>query len=110
MTAQTLIRQANDAGVALRLVDGKVKASGHADAVALFVDQLRANKTELFEFLQAANNIEPPTDPNAWRELAAAYHSHHWTCPTCQAAGCGTRYGLRCGVGAALWTTYKNTN
>ena len=110
MSAQTLIRQASDAGVELRLIDGKVKASGHADAVALLVDQLRANKMELFMFLQAANEIEPPTDPGAWRELARAYHLHHFECPTCQAAGRGTRYGLRCGVGTALWTTYQTVN
>lgn len=110
MSAQTLIRQASDAGVVLRLIGGKVKASGHADAVALLVDQLRANKAELFEFLQAANDIEPPTDPNAWREMAAAYHHHHFQCPTCQAAGRGRLYGLRCGVGAALWTAYQTIN
>lgn len=110
MTAQTLIRQASDAGVELRLIDGKVKASGHADAVALLVDQLRANKAELFEFLQAANEIEPPINPGQWHELAAAYHQHHFQCTTCKAAGRGSRYGLRCGTGAALWSAYQNVN
>ena len=52
---------------------------------------------------------EPPTDPNAWRELATAYHAHHFKCPTCIAAGRGAQYGLRCGTGAALWTSYQNT-
>lgn len=52
---------------------------------------------------------EPPADPNAWRELATAYHLHHFTCPTCIAAGRGAVYGLRCGTGAALWTSYQNT-
>ena len=52
---------------------------------------------------------EPPLDPNAWRELAAAYHQHHFACPTCITAGRGAQYGLRCGVGAALWTSYENT-
>ncbi len=110
MTAQTLIRQASVAGVELRLIDGKVKASGTADALALMVGQLRANKEELVEFLRATNEPEPPADPGAWRELADAYHTHHFKCPTCQAAGRGTQYGLRCGVGAALWITYQNTN
>ncbi len=55
MTAQTLIRQAIAVGVELRLIDGKVKASGNAKALALMVDQLRANKAELVEFLQAAH-------------------------------------------------------
>ena len=52
---------------------------------------------------------EPPTDPNAWRELATAYHLHHFTCPTCIAAGRGAVYGLRCGTGTALWASYENT-
>ena len=52
---------------------------------------------------------EPPLDPNAWRVLAAAYHAHHFKCPACIAAGRGAGYGLRCGVGAALWTSYQNT-
>ena len=105
MTAQTLFRQAADAGVQLKLVDGKVKASGNSDAVAMLVDQLRANKLELFEYLSTA--IEPSTDPGTWRELAVTYHQHHFKCATCQAAGRGTGYGLRCGVGSALWIAYQ---
>lgn len=49
---------------------------------------------------------EPPVDPKAWRELAAAYHAHHFSCPTCIAAGRGSQYGQRCGVGMALWRAY----
>jgi hypothetical protein len=41
---------------------------------------------------------------NTWRPLADAYHAHHFSCPTCIAAGKG--YGLRCGAGAALWAAY----
>ena len=52
---------------------------------------------------------EPPLDPNAWRELAAAYHRHHFKCPVCIAAGRGANYGLRCGAGAALWRTYDDS-
>ena len=51
---------------------------------------------------------EPAADPNAWRELAQAYHAHHFNCSTCIAAGRGAGYSLRCGVGAALWTSYQN--
>ena len=54
----------------------------------------------------AANDAEPPADPNAWKELAAAYHAHHFNCPTCIAAGRGSRYGQRCGTGMALWRAY----
>ena len=51
---------------------------------------------------------EPPPDPNAWRELAEAYHAHHFNCKDCIAAGRGAIYGLRCGVGAALWSHYQS--
>ena len=63
------------------------------------------------QFGEAVNDPapEPPTDPNAWRELATAYHLHHFKCCTCIAAGHGAGYGLRCGVGAALWNVYQNT-
>ena len=54
----------------------------------------------------AANDPEPPLDPQAWRELAAAYHAHHFDCPTCIAAGRGGQYGQRCGAGMALWRAY----
>ena len=52
----------------------------------------------------------PPaaTDPNAWRVLSAAYHAHHFACHVCIAAGRGAQYGLRCGVGAALWVAYQD--
>ena len=40
----------------------------------------------------------------SWQPLSAAYHQHHANCPVCIAAGQG--YGLRCGVGAALWVAY----
>ena len=49
---------------------------------------------------------EPPIDLANWRELAAAYHAHHFNCPTCIAAGRGSRYGQRCGAGMALWQAY----
>ena len=59
----------------------------------------------------AANDpaLEPSTDPNAWRELATAYHLHHFKCCTCITAGRSPEYGLRCGTGAALWNAYQNT-
>lgn len=93
MSVQALIRQAHDAGVELRLVDGKVKATGTRAAVEAMLEPLRQHRAEL---------IEAMTD---WRVLHKAYLAHHWTCATCIAAGLG--YGLRCGAGAALWTTYR---
>ena len=60
-------------------------------------------------FGEAVNDpsSEPPADPHAWRELAQAYHQHHFGCATCSAAGRGVGYGLRCGLGAALWVDYQ---
>lgn len=110
MIAAALIRQAEEAGVALRLVDGKLKAVGALTVVQSWVPRLREHKSELIEALAANDPVpEPPADPNAWRELAQAYHEHHFGCSTCVAAGRGVVYGLRCGVGAALWTSYQNT-
>ncbi|MDD2713014.1 MAG: hypothetical protein PHU77_08830 [Simplicispira sp.] len=42
-----------------------------------------------------------------WYALDKAYQLHHIGCPVCQAAGRGTRYGLRCGTGATLWSAYS---
>lgn len=66
---------------------------------------------------QASNDPKLPTDQpdqpakqtyqewaQSWRPLAEAYHAHHFACPTCISAGKG--FGLRCGVGASLWTAY----
>ncbi len=113
MSAAALIRQAQASGVALRLVGGKVKASGPREAVARLLVPLRENRAALADALQT-DSVEPlpsaPTDaspePTDWHALDAAYLSHHFNCPTCIAAGRGSRYGLRCGTGAALWRAY----
>jgi len=99
MSVDTLIRAALDAGVELRFVDGKLKVTGKRKAVECWAPRLAASKTQL---LEALSPPEPATD---WRPLAAAYHAHHFACPTCIAAG--RRYGLRCGLGATLWSAYQ---
>jgi hypothetical protein len=101
MSTDVLIRAAMDAGVALTFEDGKLKACGHVDVLRAWAPRLRQHKAELIEALQAP---EPVTD---WRELDRAYLAHHVMCKTCQAAGRGRTYGLRCGVGAALWSSYS---
>ena len=45
---------------------------------------------------------------DTWLHLDRAYQAHHFKCPTCKAAGLG--YGLRCGVGMALWGSYQDSN
>lgn len=113
MSAAALIRQAQASGVALRLVGGKIKASGPREAVARLLVPLREHRAALADALQA-EPVEPipcaPADAapehTNWHALDAAYLAHHFNCPTCIAAGRGSRYGLRCGAGAALWRTY----
>ena len=103
--ATILIRAALDAGVHLKFEDGKIKACGRTDVVSLWATRLRPHKAEL---LKALAPPEPPANPDDWKELAAAYHAHHFRCAVCAAAGRGARYGLRCGTGAALWSAYQN--
>ncbi len=115
MSAQALIRQAQASGVALRLVGGKVKASGPREAVARLLVRLREQRAALADALQAepmeplpskaADALSELTD---WHALDAAYLAHHFNCPTCIAAGRGSRYGQRCGAGMALWAIYSD--
>jgi hypothetical protein len=49
-----------------------------------------------------------PADSRLWRELDRAYLGHHFNCPTCVAGG--QARGLRCSVGASLWTAYSAVN
>ena len=105
MSADVLIRKALDKGVELRLVDGKVKLIGKRAAVDEMLGPLRQHKNALLRWLQAPPANDPvPDDPGAWKALAQEYHAHHFACPTCISAGQGR--GLRCGTGAALWSTY----
>jgi len=72
---------------------------------------IRSSKAMLIDWLTVANDAashlpDPPDNPADWKELAAAYHAHHFNCPTCVAAGRGSRYGQRCGAGMALWRAY----
>ena len=53
MSAHALIRQAQASGVALRLVGGKVKASGPREAVSRLLVPLREHRAALADALQA---------------------------------------------------------
>ena len=115
MTAQaveTVVAQLADAGLNLSLPPAgglAVAPSSHltADLRAL----IRSSKALLIDWLTAANDAashapDPPANPLDWKELAATHHAHHFNCPTCIAAGRGSRYGQRCGAGMALWRAY----
>ena len=114
MIAGDLIRQAQASGIELRLVGGKVKAIGPRDAVAALIEPLRQHREALTHALQfESQEVLPATqpadatpEPANWHALDAAYLAHHFNCPTCIAAGRGSRYGQRCGAGIALWRTY----
>lgn len=62
MSAATLLERAALAKVALELVDGRIKASGDAGAIAALADQIIACKAELLQRLA----VTEPLDPLAW--------------------------------------------
>ncbi len=110
-SASAVVDQLRGAGLNLALAPAgglAVAPASHltADLRAL----IRSSKAVLIAWLtanEAASHApEPPDNPQDWRELAAAYHTHHFRCQTCIGAGRGSRYGRRCGTGAALWRSY----
>lgn len=106
-----VLQRVLDAGLYINLIEGGkllvTPASRITPELRAFI---RSHKEALVRWFAAANDAQeaaPPTDPSAWRELAQAYHLHHFACSTCQAAGRG--YSARCGVGAALWGRYQRS-
>lgn len=115
MTAQAVeivVAQLVDAGLNLSLAPaGGLAVKPSSRLTADLRDMIRSSKALLIDWLKAANDVsshepDPPVNPSDWKELAAAYHAHHFNCQTCIAAGLGSRYGQRCGVGMALWRSY----
>ena len=180
MSIEAVIQMAMEKGIALSLVDGRLKYAGRREAVNELLEPLRQHKAELICWLQSANDrshactranwnvslppggtseatldkfwtaslaldasivaaggslslpVEPTNPTVVSTTLAAAqpeakrlfrqrgpwltdpesiaakeYHAHHFNCPTCIAAGRGSRYGQRCGAGMALWSGYQ---
>lgn len=106
---QDIFDALHDAGLSVSLaLSGRLVVSPGSRLTPDLRDFIRGNKAVLVDWLHAANDPapEPPTDPADWKELAAAYHAHHFNCHTCIAAGRGSRYGQRCGAGMALWRAY----
>ena len=113
LPVQSLVETLHDAGFSLSLApDGGLAVTPASKLTPELRDIIRTKKAELIHWFTplAANEIELPADPSTWHELAAAYMSHHFACPTCQAAGRGKHYSLRCGTGSALWTAYQTVS
>jgi hypothetical protein len=112
LIAGDLIRQAQESGVELRLLGGKVKAIGPRDVLARLIEPLRQHRDALAHALQFEMQEALPATPEVelvdWHALHAAYLAHHVHCPLCIAAGRGSRYGQRCGTGLALWREYSS--
>ena len=111
MTAhvQSIFDALHDAGLTVTLnPNGRLNVAPSSRLTDELRDLVRRGKVDMLRWLEqkAAHDLpEPPPEPATWHELSAAYHGHHFTCPTCIAAGQG--YGLRCGAGASLWRRYS---
>jgi hypothetical protein len=114
LAVETVVAQLSHAGLNLSLVPtGGLAVAPRSHLTPDLRELIRSSKAMLIDWLTAANDAASSADdtPGAlldWKGLAAAYHAHHFSCPTCIAAGRSARYGLRCGVGSALWTSYQS--
>lgn len=108
-SASAIVHQLHCAGLNLSLAPaGGLAVAPPSHLTADLRDLIRNNKALLIDWLTAANDAtnhapDPPDNPLDWKELAAAYHAHHFNCSTCVAAGRGPQYGQRCEVGTTLW-------
>jgi hypothetical protein len=113
MTAAHVFDALHDAGLSVSLRSGGALVVSPGSRLTPDLRELvKANKAALVDWLEAANDPasqEPTADPEAWRELAKAYHRHHFSCRFCIAAGRGAGYGPRCDAGAALWRAYQDS-
>lgn len=110
---ETVVEHLSQAGLNLSLAP----AGGLAVAPASHLtddlrDIIRSSKSLLIDWLSAANDAasqapDPTESPLDWKDPAAAYHAHHFGCPTCIAAGQGSQYGHRCETGMVLWRAYS---
>ena len=113
-TVETVVAQLAQAGLNISLAPiGGLAVAPSSHLTADLRDLIRSSKALLIDWLTAANDAvshapDPPENPLDWKELAAAYHAHHFNCPTCIAAGRSSRYGQRCGAGMALWQLYRD--
>lgn len=107
-----IVERLHSAGLNLSLAPtGGLAVAPSSHLTADLRDLIRSSKAQLIDWLTAANDVashapDPSDNPLDWKEVAAAYHAHHFNCPTCIVAGRGSRYGQRCGAGMALWRAY----
>ena len=105
-SASAIVDQIRGAGLNLSLAP----AGGLAVAPSSYLTEdlrtlIRDSKALLIDWVKSAE----PISPTDWHALDAAYLAHHFNCPICIAAGRGSRYGQRCGVGMTLWRAYSAT-
>jgi hypothetical protein len=115
VSAQALIQQAQASGVALRLVGGKVKASGPREAVARLLVPLREHRAALADALQAElggatarahRRTQRPSLPTGTRWTRPIW-------PTTSTAPLASPPGVAVGMGCAvvlawhLWRAYS---
>ena len=112
-SVSAIVHQLHHAGLNLSLAPaGGLAVAPSSHLTADLRDLIRNSKAMLIDWLTAANDgarhaPDPPDNTVDWKEMAAAYHAHHLNCPSCIAAGRGSRYGQRCGAGMALWRAYS---
>ena len=136
MQAAKIIGELESQGFSFNLVaDGGLIVRPFSKLPDTQRELLRAHKADIVALLsrEAVNDpastqppdlVQPPAPAPAkpakppkqtfmdWQDtllhLDRAYQAHHFNCSTCKAAGLG--YGLRCGTGAALWTSYSSAS
>ena len=78
LPVQDIFESLHEAGLSISLAsNGGIKVSPSSRLTDDLRTLIRGNKAFLLDWLNAANDPapEPPPDPNAWRELAQAYHA-----------------------------------
>jgi hypothetical protein len=112
LTVYAIVDRLHGAGLNLSLAPaGGLAVAPSSHLTADLRDLIRGSKALLIDWLTAANDAanpspDPPDNPLDWYELDSAYLAHRQNCQICIEAGRGSRCGLRCGTGTALWRAY----
>jgi hypothetical protein len=118
-SASAIVDQLRGAGLNLSLAPtGGLAVAPSSHLTEELRALIRDSKALLIDWVKSGNDADSagpvppgnPTRPTDWHTLDAAYLAHHFNCPTCIAAGRGSRYGLRCGLGATLWRAYAQAD